>query len=314
MDLCLMIEGQEDVTWPQWLALAQACERHGVPALFRSDHYLNLSGHPDRGSADAWGTICALGAVTTKLRLGTMVSPTTFRHPSVLAKLVATADQISGGRIELGIGAGWNDREHEAYGFEFPSLRVRMAALEEQLEVITGSWTQAPFSFRGEHYQLESLEALPRPLQTPHPPIIMGGRAAPKGAALAARFASEYNTPLPTLQEAQERRARIAEACELEGRAPIPFSVMTPVVTASSGAGLDRRIDRIAAKLGEDAAAIRKSPPAGWVLGLLDEVAEQLGELERVGVARVMCQQVVQDDLDAVELLGVALPPLLAGR
>jgi F420-dependent oxidoreductase-like protein len=314
MDLCLMIEGQEDVTWPQWLALAQACERHGVPAMFRSDHYLNVNGYSDRGSLDAWGTICALSAVTSSLRLGTMVSPATFRHPSVLAKLVATADQISGGRVELGIGAGWHEREHDAYGFAFPDLRARMQNLEEQLEVITGTWTQMPFSHDGQHYRLQSLQALPGPRQRPHPPIIMGGDAGPKGARLAARYADEYNTPLPTLEQARERRVLIAQACERERRAAIPFSVMAPVVTASSGAALDRRIERIAAKLGEDAAAIRKSPPPGWVLGLLDEVAGQLGELEQVGVSRVMCQQVVQEDLEAVELLGVALPALLAAR
>jgi alkanesulfonate monooxygenase SsuD/methylene tetrahydromethanopterin reductase-like flavin-dependent oxidoreductase (luciferase family) len=134
VDLCLMIEGQEGVSWPQWLALARACEEHGIPTLFRSDHYLNLDGHhPERGSLDAWGTLAALAAATSTLRLGTMVSPGTFRHPSVLAKLVTSADQISGGRIELGLGAGWHQREHEAYGFPFPSTPERMEILEEQL-------------------------------------------------------------------------------------------------------------------------------------------------------------------------------------
>src|SRR5581483_1232812 len=119
VDLCLMIEGQEGVSWPQWLAIAQACEQHGVPALFRSDHYMNLDGqHPERQSMDAWGTLCALAAQTSTLRLGTLVTPATFRHPSNLAKLVATADEISGGRVSLGLGAGWHEREHEAYGFE----------------------------------------------------------------------------------------------------------------------------------------------------------------------------------------------------
>ena len=124
MDVCLMIEGQEGVSWPQWQALAQACERHGIPTLFRSDHYLNLDGqHPDRGSLDAWGTINALAAVTTTLRLGTLVSPASFRHPSVLGKLVVTADHVSGGRIDLGLGAGWHDREHAAYGLPVPAHR-----------------------------------------------------------------------------------------------------------------------------------------------------------------------------------------------
>src|ERR1700736_3217893 len=173
MQLCLMIEGQEGVSWPQWVALARACEEHGIPALFRSDHYLNLNGqHPQRGSLDAWGTVNGLAAVTTNLRLGTLVSPATFRHPSLLAKLVTTADHISGGRIELGLGAGWHEREHQAYGFPFPPTRVRMELLEEQLQGVFGNWADGPFSFDGEHYTLRDLDAQPKPIQRPRPPLI----------------------------------------------------------------------------------------------------------------------------------------------
>jgi alkanesulfonate monooxygenase SsuD/methylene tetrahydromethanopterin reductase-like flavin-dependent oxidoreductase (luciferase family) len=192
VDLCLMIEGQEGVEWSQWVALAQACERHGLPALFRSDHYLNLDGrHPERGSLDAWGTLCALATATESLRLGTLVSPATFRHPSNLAKLVTTADHISGGRVELGLGAGWHEREHEAYGFEFPPTRARMDILAEQLEVVLGSWGDSETSFEGEHYRLAGLDAQPKPVQRPHPPLIMGGNAGPRSAGLAVRFADE---------------------------------------------------------------------------------------------------------------------------
>ena len=141
MDLCLMIEGQEGVTWPQWRALAAACEEHRIPSLFRSDHYQNLDGRaPDRPALDAWGTINALAALTTTLRLGTLVSPASFRHPSVLAKLVVVADHVSGGRIDLGIGAGWHEREHEAYGFPFAPTKTRIDVLEEQLQVLMGTW------------------------------------------------------------------------------------------------------------------------------------------------------------------------------
>lgn len=168
-----MIEGQEGVSWPQWLDLARACERHGIGTLFRSDHYMNLDGqHPERGSLDAWGSLCALAAVTTTLRLGTMVSPATFRHPSELAKLVVTADHVSGGRVELGLGAGWHEREHAAYGFPFPPTSTRLDVLEEQLQVVLGTWTstlEKPFSFNGEHYQLDDLDAEPGPVQTPIP-------------------------------------------------------------------------------------------------------------------------------------------------
>lgn len=195
MDLCLMIEGQEGVSWQQWLAIGQACEHHQIPALFRSDHYLNVSDHPERGSLDAWGTVCALAAVTSTLRLGTMVTPATFRHPSTLAKLVTTADQVSGGRIDVGIGAGWHRREHSAYGFAFRTPRERTEMLDEQLAILVGSWGDEPFSFTGEHYRVHELDAQPKPVQRPHPPIILGGNAATRGAWLAATYADEYNHP-----------------------------------------------------------------------------------------------------------------------
>src|ERR1700755_3001528 len=169
MDLCLMIEGQEGVSWNQWVALARGCEDHGIPTLFRSDHHMNLDGqHPERGSLDAWATLSALAAVTTTVRLGTMVSPATFRHPSELAKVVATADHVSGGRIDLGLGAGWHEREHEAYGLPIMPPRERVDVLEEQLEILMGTWGDEAFSFQGKHYVLSGLEAQPKPVQRPH--------------------------------------------------------------------------------------------------------------------------------------------------
>ena len=207
-----MIEGQEGVTWPEWVALARACEEHGVPALFRSDHHLNLSEVAERGSLDAWATINALAAHTTTLRLGTLVSPVTFRHPSAIAKLATAADHVSGGRVELGLGAGWHEREHAAYGFPFPPLRVRMDMLEEQLEIIHGHWRPGPFSFAGEHYRLDGLHAEPKPVQQPHPPLLMGGEAGPRGAALAARWADEYNAPFGTLEDVVAIKARVDAA------------------------------------------------------------------------------------------------------
>src|ERR1700722_195365 len=198
MQLCLMIEGQEDVTWEQWVALAHACEQHGIGTMFRSDHYMNLAGHaPDRGSLDAWGSLCALAAVTSTLRLGTLVSPVTFRHPSALAKLVTTAGRISGGRVELGVGAGWNDREHEAYRFPFADLRTRMDVLEEQLQIVLGNWTgtaDAPFSFTGEHYTVHELDAEPKPVQQPHPPLLIGGSGGRRSCELLPRYADDEHT------------------------------------------------------------------------------------------------------------------------
>ena len=316
MDLCLMIEGQEGVSWEDWLALAKACEAHGVPGLFRSDHYLNLDGRADRGSLDAWATISALAAVTDTLRLGTLVSPATFRHPSELAKVVVTADHVSGGRVELGLGAGWHEPEHRAYGFPFPPLRERMDRLAEQLEIVHGSWTsKSSYTFDGAHYSLEGLDAQPRPVQQPHPPLIMGGNAGPRGAALAARWADEYNTPFATLEQIRERKARVDAACRDAGREPIPFSLMTGFLV-----GLDREeLREKAAALaiaqgdeGRDVDAWIASPPDAWIVGTVDEVVEQLGVLRDAGLARVMLQHLLHTDLETVELIGRKLAPAVA--
>lgn len=307
MQLCLRVEGQEDVTWDRWLALARTCEEHGIPALFRSDHYMNLDGQfPERGALDAWATICALAAVTSSLRLGTLVSPATFRHPSNLAKLATTADHISGGRIELGLGAGWHEREHAAYGFPFPPTRERMDILEEQLQVVLGNWRPGPFSFRGRHYRVDDLDARPRPVQRPRPPLIMGGNAGPRSAALAAAYADEYNTPFPSEEEVRARRQRIVEACSEAGREPIPFSIMTGVTIGRDDAELRDRTARLLGRTGsrQPVEDFVGDPPHGWIVGTVPQVLERLNGLREAGVSRIMCQQLLHEDLDAVALLG----------
>ena len=302
-----MIEGPEGVGWDDWLALARACEEHGVPALFRSDHYLNLGGQAEKGALDAWATLSALAARTSTLRLGTLVSPATFRHPSELAKAVVTADHVSGGRVELGLGAGWHEPEPVAYGFPFPPVRERMDRLAEQLEIVHGSWTESGFSFAGEHYRLEGLDAQPRPVQRPHPPLIVGGKAGPRSAALAARWADEYNTTFCGPDEARARRERVAEACSREGREPIPFSLMTGFAV-----GRDRESLRARARelRGDD--GWLDSPPGGWIVGTVPEVVEQLGALREAGLRRVMLQHLLHTDLETVELIGRELAPAVA--
>ncbi|HEX6601633.1 MAG TPA: TIGR03560 family F420-dependent LLM class oxidoreductase [Solirubrobacterales bacterium] len=314
MEICLMIEGQEDVTWEDWLALAAACEEHGVGTMFRSDHYLSVDDRRERGSLDAWGTITALGAVTEKLRLGTMVSPATFRHPAVLAKAAVTADHVSGGRVEVGIGAGWWEREHELYGFELPEIGPRMEALEEQMQVVRGHWEEGPFSFEGRHYRARDLEALPKPVQRPLP-LVLGGRGGPRSLRMAARYADEYNTVMATVAEVAEIRAGLDRACEAEGRDPatLPLSMMTGWLV---GAGRDELVDR-AARLsrwkGEDGdgeaflAGLRESAISGTV----EEAIEQLRELEAAGLTRVMGQHLLHRDLDAVALMGQEIAPAL---
>jgi alkanesulfonate monooxygenase SsuD/methylene tetrahydromethanopterin reductase-like flavin-dependent oxidoreductase (luciferase family) len=313
VDLCLMIEGQDGVTWSQWVALASACEEHGIPALFRSDHYMDLDGlHPEHGALDAWATITALAGLTTGLRLGSLVSPATFRHPSNLARVVTTADHVSGGRIDLGLGAGWHEREHEAHGFAFPPTGERMEILEEQLQIVLGAWADGPFSFAGEHYTIRDHDALPKPVQRPHPPLIMGGKAGPRSSAMAARFADEYNTPYPTLDDIRERRGRIETAFERAEREMIPFSTMSGVLVGTDRAELVQRARLLVELIGGDAESFLSTPPPGWVVGTVDEVAEQLGAMRDAGVDRVMCQHLLVEDLEAVALIGSELAPRLA--
>ena len=241
-----MIEGQEDVTWDDWRALAGACEEHGVGTMFRSDHYLSVDDRRERGSLDAWGTICALGAVTETLRLGTMVSPATFRHPSVLAKLAVTADHVSGGRVEVGIGAGWWEREHELYGFDLPPVGPRMEALEEQMQIVRGHFGEGPFSFAGEHFSVSELDARPKPVQQPLP-LILGAKGGPRSLRFGARYADEYNTVMATAEEIADLRRRLDEACEKEGRDPatLPLSMMTGWLVGADRAELVDRAARL---------------------------------------------------------------------
>jgi F420-dependent oxidoreductase-like protein len=275
MRLCVMIEGQEGVTWDDWLALARTCEECGYEALFRSDHYGSVLGEEERGALDAWATLAGLAAVTSTVRLGTLVSPATFRHPSVLAKSAVTADHISGGRVEVGMGAGWNEAEHRRYGFPFPPTRERMDIFAEQLEIVHRQWKGEPFSFEGEHYQLVDSDPLPKPVQSPHPPLIVGGSGGRRSVALAARWADEYNTVSPTVEDCRALRVRIAEACEREGREPLPLSVMTGLI---------------------------REP---------DEAVRRLGELAEAGVERVMLQHLEHTDLDVLRLIAEEVAPQL---
>jgi alkanesulfonate monooxygenase SsuD/methylene tetrahydromethanopterin reductase-like flavin-dependent oxidoreductase (luciferase family) len=298
MELCVMIEGQEGVTWPQWHAIAAACEGHGVGSLFRSDHYLPLGGFEERPVLDAWGTICALAATTSTLQLGTLVSPATFRHPANLAKLAVTADHISGGRVSLGLGAGWHEREHEAFGFAFGSTRERMDIFAEQLAVVRGLWAQdAPLRFDGDHFRAGPVDAHPKPER---PWLIVGGSAGPRSARLAARFADEYNTVFATPDECRERRAAVERAWTDAGRSDPRFSVMTGAVLGRDRAEVQERTAAIAERRGEPGFA----PQEGWITGTPDEAAEQLRALAAAGADRVMLQLLLHEDVAQIELIG----------
>jgi F420-dependent oxidoreductase-like protein len=307
----LMIEGQENVTWEDWRALACACEEHGIEALFRSDHYLSVEGRGGRGSLDAWATIAGLAAVTSTVRLGTLVSPATFRHPSELAKVVVSADHISGGRVELGMGTGWLEAEHEAYGFPFPALAERVSMLQEQLQVVAGQWVEGPFSFEGRHYELRDLEALPKPVQRPRPNLIIGGQGGPRSLALAARFADEYNTFYKTEAECEQIRRDLDLACRREGRDPIPLSLMTGWLAGEDRAEVLERAARLADWSGHRGGgeSFLRSVPESWLAGTLDEVVTGLRQLAGAGVDRVMAQHLIHVDLGAVEQIGRRVAP-----
>jgi len=314
MRLALMIEGQEGVTWAEWLALAQTAEAHGVEGLFRSDHTTGIF-DPERGSLDAWATLSALAAATTRIRLGTMVSPATFRHPSVLARMVTTVDHVSHGRVELGMGAGWYELEHRREGFPFLDVPTRFDLLAEQVEIVVRSWTEDGFDFTGNHYTLEGQTAVPRPVQLPHPPLVLGGGARPRSAALAARFAQEYNTPGATPAQCAERRAALDRACDGAGRDPssLALSLMTTCVIGVDAADVDRRL-RAVLEVSKDArppAEVLAAKPH-WLVGTVNEIAERIDGYRAVGVERVFLQHLDHRDLEAVALIGAELGPLVS--
>ena len=300
MRVCLMVEGQEGVTWEQWLALARAAEDAGLDALFRSDHYSAIIA-PVAGALDAWTTLAGLAAATSQLRLGTLVSPATFRHPSVLARMATTVDHISNGRVELGMGAGWYDRDHSENGFPFLDVRSRFDLFAEQVEIIMRTWTEESFDHTGAHYTLQRQTALPRPVQQPHPPLVLGGRAKPRAAALAARYATEYNTLGAPLDELRDRRRRLDAACAAVDRDPatLAYSLMTTCVIGGDEGEVERRRTRVREIVGRD-----DPDETRWLAGTVDELADRLAELQSVGISRVMLQHLDHADVDAVAAMG----------
>lgn len=299
MRLCVMVEGQEGVTWEDWVALARAAEEHGFDALFRSDHYGPVEASAELGSLDAWATLAGLATVTDTIKLGTLVSPATFRHPSVFAKSAVTVDHISGGRVEAGLGAGWNEAEHASYGFPFPPLGERMDAFAEQLEIARRQWEDEPFSFDGEHYRLTDSNPLPKPVDGRRMPLIVGGGGKRRSVALAARWADEYNTVSPSVEDCRRLKQSIAEACEREGREPLPLSTMTGFLIGADAAELRERE--------------RTLGPArdGWIAGTPAEAVRRLTEFAEAGVERVMLQHLLHTDLEVLELIAREVAPQL---
>jgi alkanesulfonate monooxygenase SsuD/methylene tetrahydromethanopterin reductase-like flavin-dependent oxidoreductase (luciferase family) len=286
MRLCLSIEIQEGMAYADTLAMTRLAEELGHEAVLLAEHYYP-SGDADRypggvGSrmaADAWVYLGALARDTTRIRLGTLVSPVTFRHPSVLAKMAATLDHASDGRAELGIGAGWFEGEHAAFGFPFPQAGRRVDMLQEQLQVITGLWSQDPFSFDGEHYQLHDAHFTPRPIQQPRPTLIVGGSArAERLPRLAGRYADEYTITLPSVEQCQAVRARLPSHVRL--------SVFTPICVAETEAQVRERYDFLART--EPQYRRMMNNETAWIMGTPAQAASQIAALEEVGVSRLL--------------------------
>jgi F420-dependent oxidoreductase-like protein len=306
MRLCLMIEGQEGVTWDDWVRLARLTEHEGLEGLFRSDHYTAII-RPDADALDAWATLAGLAAITGRIRLGTMVSPATFRHPSVLARMAVTVDHISRGRVDVGMGSGWYEREHEAHGFPFLDGRQRFALFAEQVEIVVRSWTEERFDHDGPRYRLRDQQALPRPVQEPHPPLVLGGSVKPRFAALAARYASEVNTLGAPDDELRQRKAALDSACADAGRDPatLGFSVMTACFVGETRSDVVDRVARFLAVRGgdTDAASLIAERSDRWLVGTVDEVAERIEGLRALGVTRVLLQHLNHDDAAMIGLL-----------
>jgi F420-dependent oxidoreductase-like protein len=314
MRVCLMIEGQEGVTWEDWVRLAGLAERHGLEGLFRSDHYTAII-RPEADALDAWTTLAGLAAVTERIRLGTLVSPATFRHPSVLARMAVTVDHISQGRMDVGMGAGWYEREHVAHGFPFLDAKQRFELFAEQVEIVVRSWTEDSFDHSGPSYELVAQTALPRPFQKPHPPLLLGGTVKRRFAALAARFADEVNTLGAPNDELRQRKERLDGACTEAARDPetLGFSVMTACFVGSDRTEvLDRVSAFLAVRGGDvDAEQMLEQRRSSWLAGTVEEVAERIQELEAIGVTRVFLQHLNHADDEMVALVGERLLPAL---
>ena len=304
----VFLEPQQGAGYQQQLDVALATESLGFDGLFRSDHFLVMGdrdGLP--GPTDAWVTLAGLARETSRLRLGTLVSSATFRAPGVLAIQVAQVDAMSGGRIELGLGAGWFEAEHRAYGIPFPPVGERFDRLEEQLEIVTGLWSTPvgkTFSHVGTHYQLTDSPALPKPVQSPVP-VIVGGGGPRRTPALAARFATEFNAAFTSAEDAAARFGRVREACTAIGRDPAELTYSAALVLAI--ARDDAELARRAAFLGRDPQELRENGLAGTP----DEVRATIEIYARAGVQRLYLQFQDLDDLDQLELFAAEVLPAL---
>jgi F420-dependent oxidoreductase-like protein len=313
MQICVFTEPHRGATCDEQVSFARHVEDGGFDGFFRADHYQTMGtddGLP--GPTDAWVTLGAIAHATSRIRLGTLVSSATFRLPGPMAIIVAQLDQMSRGRIELGLGAGWYEREHVSYGIPFPALGERFDLLTEQLEIISGIWTTKQgelFSYDGKHYQLRDSPALPKPVQLPHPPFIIGGRGQRRTPALAARYAAEFNAAFQSVDEARVTFARAREAAARVDRTslglpPLSLSIGAVVATGRTEADIRRRADA----LYEPNSALPSESP---VIGPPAALVERIGQLTEIGADRIYLRLTDLNDLDHLHLIAQEVLPQL---
>jgi alkanesulfonate monooxygenase len=306
MLLRIFTEPQQGATYDDLVTVAQAAESLGFDAFFRSDHFLAIGGDGLPGPTDSWVTLGAIARETNRIRLGTLLTAATFRYPGPLAVAVAQVDAMSGGRVELGLGAAWYDDEHTAYGIAFPPLGERFERLEEQLAVITGLWATPPgerFSFRGKHYELADSPALPKPVQTPGPPIIIGGGGQRRTPRLAAAFAHEFNLPFTSASDTGDQFERVRSACWSAGRDPASMVLSTAQVVCCGRN--EAELAARASAIGREVAELRQN----GLCGTPDEVVSKLATFAEVGASRAYLQVLDLRDPDHLALLGEAVLP-----
>ncbi|MFE3033846.1 LLM class F420-dependent oxidoreductase [Streptomyces canus] len=307
MDLRIFTEPQQGASYDTLLTVAKATEDLGFSAFFRSDHYMKMGdadGLP--GPTDAWITLAGLARETKRIRLGTLMTAATFRLPGVLAIQVAQVDQMSGGRVELGLGAGWFEEEHSAYGIPFP--KEKFSRLEEQLEIVTGLWATEPgetFDFHGKHYQLTKSPALPKPAQSKIP-VLIGGHGATRTPRLAARYADEFNMPFGSVEDSEKQFGRVRAAAQEAGRAADAITYSNALV-ACVGKD-DQEVARRAAAIGRDVEELKTNGLAGTPA----EVVDKIGRYAAVGSRRIYLQILDLDDLDHLELISAQVQPQLS--
>jgi F420-dependent oxidoreductase-like protein len=308
-DICIMVEGQEDMTWERFFRIAHTVEDLGFDALFRSDHLTALNGDSRRESLALWPSLTALALRTNRIRFGPMVCSMTFRHPAMVAKMAAAVDQLSGGRLDLGLGAGWFEGEHRMFGIKYPPYSTRLRILDEGAQVIKSLWSGKPFTYQGEFYQLKTAESHPQPAQN-EPVIIMGGKGH-KTLKIVAKHASEWNCSYVGLDVFREKSAELDEDCRQIGRDPASLrrSLMIPFIIGKDSQSIQEKIDGHRSTFPHLPATHEEWLAAGFLGGHPGEMMAQMNDFVEAGIQRFMLQHNDLDDLASLELLAAEVLP-----